>query len=67
MPFRCINRSGYQLKLSHFLSTGWGPLYCCRFFTAHGVAKNDSRAGTFVIGHVLDVTNRHRGKLLAGT
>jgi len=25
-PFRCINRSGYQLKLSHFLSTGWGPL-----------------------------------------
>ncbi len=25
-PFRCMNRSGYQLKLSHFLSTGWGPL-----------------------------------------
>ncbi len=21
-----MNRSGYQLKLSHFLSTGWGPL-----------------------------------------
>ena len=22
-----MNRSGYQLKLSHFLSTGWGPLH----------------------------------------
>ncbi len=22
-----MNRPGYQLKLSHFLSTGWGPLY----------------------------------------
>jgi SAM-dependent methyltransferase len=22
--FRCMNSSGYQLKLSHFLSTGWG-------------------------------------------
>ncbi len=33
-PFRsgngrksCKNRSGYQLKLSLFLSTGWGPLH----------------------------------------
>jgi len=25
--YRCVNRSGYQRKLSHFLSTGWGPLY----------------------------------------
>ena len=22
-----MNRPSYQLKLSHFLSTGWGPLY----------------------------------------
>ena len=26
-PFRCMNRSGYQLKLNLFLSTGWGPLH----------------------------------------
>lgn len=24
---RCINRSGHQLKLSHFLSTGWATLH----------------------------------------
>ena len=27
-----MNRSGYQLKLSLFLSTGWGPLQLCRGF-----------------------------------
>ena len=26
-PFSCINKSGFQLKLSPILSTGWGPFY----------------------------------------